>query len=324
MRFTFAASSGTEAFSATHCAAIATAIELVCSGMTDRLLVPLEQGPYSFQFVAVERTAKTVNVVRFEVKFHTAMIYGCMSSVVHVPDCVLCEFPHFVFQSVAVSTQDITTLLWDVMDRNIHNTFDTLTQRFTQTGLHMKIPHTPLPASAAERVELSLRVMCSDTAPRTMLIPLSNERAEWNPTTAVPYVFLTRTEKTTSPYGFDCTQKCVTADLVTVGDETGYYLRPGHRELSRKQPIEFDRNELYREFPGFNFTPDPSRSRHVMPKTFFGPVAAHYTDTIRELDQKLRVDRRTAIAMAFHSRLGASALIAEIGGDHMDQIVTLC
>ena len=301
-----------------HCAAIKTAIELVCSGMKDHLLVPLEREPFRFHFVAVtlDTTTKTVNVAGLDVIFYSSVIYRCQSSVVRIPGCVLSEFQLFAFQSIQVSAADEKSLLWDVMDAAIHSTFDAIAQNFTPTGMAITVPGTQLSASAAERIEVALSVMCSDAAPCAMLIPLNKERADW--TAPVPYVYLV--------CHFDARhfddvrgvyvnyEKSVTADLVTLGRAQNLsYI------MSRNTAIVFNHREVYRAFPGFDFNLDSARFTH--PRVFFNPVSAHYTDLIRELGEKLRVDKLTALAMAFHGRLGAAALIAGIGGDNLELVV---
>jgi hypothetical protein len=201
------------------------------------------------------------------------------------------------------------------MDAAIHSMFDTIAQKFTPTGMAITISGTPLPASAAERIEIALRVLASDAAPGAMLIPLNKERADW--TAPVPYVYLVcehdrRVE-------FINYKKIFTADLVTMGRTPNHFNPQGNYEMSTNTPVVFDRRDVYREFPGFGFNIDTRRFTN--PRVFFNPVSAHYTDVIRELAEKLRVEKLTALAMAFHGRLGAAALIAGIGGDNLELVV---
>ena len=91
-------------FTPEHCVDIRKGIELVCCGMTERLLVPLVMDPYKFHFVAVilEDSTRTVNVVGFSVIFLNSTPYQCLSSIIQIPDCIRDEFWSFSFQSVEV------------------------------------------------------------------------------------------------------------------------------------------------------------------------------------------------------------------------------
>jgi hypothetical protein len=303
-------------FTPEHCVEIRKGIELVCCGMTERLLVPLVMDPYKFHFAAVilENSTKTVNVVGFSVIFLGGRPYQCVSSMIRIPDCVLSEFPSFSFQSVEVDKPNENGLLWDVMEKIIFDRFNTQTRGldFACTGMGVTIPSTDLHDSAGERVELALHAMCSGYTFMTILVPLSKSCMTCKGD-VMSYAVLDRWEDSFRGE----IERHISVEFFTIGATCMFNKRSSILERTKLIKVRSSLDAL------ININRS-NGSQHVRPASLFKPIASHYSEVIQDLRERLLIQKRTAIAMALHTRLGAASLISEIGGDGIELIAELC
>ena len=311
---------GYNEFTREHCAEILKGIKLVCCGMTDRLLVPLEMDPYKFNFAAVilENGTKKVNVVGLSVIFTSSTLYRCKSRTIQISDCVRNEFQSFSFHSAAVDKSNESYLLWNVMEKITLDRFDMQTRDYTCAGLIAEIPFTDLHDAAEKRIELALRAMYSDDALMTMLVPLGKSRDVWEGD-AVPYACLINNSSATY-FGRMRMEKHFSVQLFTIGATD--VVSKINMVWGRKQAIKIHRS--YGHFPDVHINAECAyHSYHVRPGYFFKPIASYYSETIRGLEETFLLAKGMALTMALHKRLGSKSPIHEIGEDNMELIVRL-
>ena len=286
-------------FEQKECDSIGNAIDIVCSRLTDHTLVPLYQGPFEFIYVAVVRTLETVNIVRLCVSFSNSKKFWCGSHAIQLPDCILGGFPLLSFQSVELTESVEQMLLWDVMGQTVHAAFNAFVGEKTSrlTGLEI---HPPLSPYAAEKVELACRIICSDTEHYArIVVPLDQDR----PNPARTKISLVCIEH----QGGALSVNLVT--ITPIGHQTNLFT------LSPNQAVSFNPEEMRREFP--NVQINTHEKRYTVPGYFFRPVAAYHEEKHKTLAEKLFNDKRVAVAMGLHTRLGNLAPIACIGDDDL-------
>ena len=282
-----------------QCEAIGAGISIVCSGVADSVLVPLESARDTL-FVSVTQSGGIVNVVQFGVTVSSDMMLN-RSWLVETPESVRKQYPAFAFRSTLITDAEALQLVWCVMDKHIHG--DSIAPpTHPTTGLIFRTTLDPLSAAASARIEAGLRTVCGPTGKLTVLVPLNTLRVEWTTNTDSAFVAITR-----------------------CGFEIDFSLICMHGlSYSTRAKLLFNQSALEREFPDFAFSNRNCLRFHQIRALLLDPVSAHYGARLEAHMQERRIrDSLEAVAMGLHERLGSAALIASIGADNLALVAQL-
>ena len=290
---------------------LTAAIDLVCKGDVTQLLVPVkipspdDDDCCSSTFVAVVlHSKKEINVVKLAVKIHYRQIttrYSLMKEEEVFQDMKKAHVD-MEFISVPLTSKEITSILWDVLDEHAKTTLNGVRHRsvnemvFCVAGPYGTVE---LPAPENERIERAFYEICSGSGPSSasLLIPYRGTFCLWG---KVQYMSFTRVGL----------QVKVAICKLEFED--------GARIVTFKTPTVLchlsDIRQQY--YPGFRFSND-CLSKSEMNSTFIQPVVKHYSRIIDGFG------RRTALAMALHPILGNRAAISCLDSDQLEFIARL-